>query len=101
MYTVKIPNPSGERPSVVTLVEKRYLEPSTLINLCIRRNWFTCGTNEQYEDLLRFVRGTEDMTTGSLYVVATRILDHSETDQDITSILYDLAEVCITTFEIV
>lgn len=100
MYSVKIPNPDGDRPASVKLTETRYLNPSDLINLCIKRNWYTCGTCAQYDKLLESVRKTADMTTGNLYIVAKDILDHSITEQDLTGIMYDLAEACVTTFEI-
>lgn len=100
MYSVTIPNPDGIRPVTVKLTETRYLNPCDLRSLCIRRDWYTRGTCAQYDNLLEAVRKTADMTTGNLYIIAKDILDHSNTDQDLTDIMYDLAEACVTTFEI-
>lgn len=100
MYSVTIPNPDGARPATVKLTETRYLNPRDLRSLCIRRDWYTRGTCAQYDNLLEAVRKTPDMTTGNLYIIAKDILDHSNTDQDLTGIMYDLAEACVTTFEI-
>lgn len=100
MYIVNIPNPNGARPATVKLKETRYLNPRDVRALCVRRDWYSRGTCEQYDNMLEAVRQTPDMTTGNLYIVAKDILDHSNTDCDLTDTLYDLAEACVITFEI-
>lgn len=88
-------------------IETRTLSAYNLRNLCIKKNWYTSGDNKAYMNL--FDRLTEnyhavEMTTEKLAEIATDIYEHSNesacTDGylEITSIMYDLAKVCDTTF---
>lgn len=88
-------------------IETRTLCAYELRALCIRKNWYTGGTNEEYLGL--FDRLTEnhlaaEMTTEKLAEIAADILEHSNPDScadgylDIPDIMYDLAKACCVTF---
>lgn len=84
-------------------VETRTLTASKLRSLCIKNDWYTCGDNEDYENL--FDRLTDcygcpvHMTTEKLVEIATDIWEHSEiTDYSIETVLFHLAVTCNTFF---
>lgn len=41
----------NERKGEVIMKQYSVATPERLRSLCIRKNWFTCGTNEQYQKL--------------------------------------------------
>ena len=88
-------------------LERRTLHADDLRSLCIRKNWYTNGTNEEYWNLFRRLSEnymSAEMTTEKLVEIATDIYNHSDeadcTDgfMEITDILYDLARTCHTVF---
>ena len=84
--------------------EVRLLSPVALRNLCIRNNWYTCGSNTEYSHLLLDLtyNGRAHMTTDEIEAVARDIIMHSsnidEDEQDVLSIMWSVNEVCNTTF---
>lgn len=87
-----------------TYKEFRSLSGNDLRALCIRNNWYTRGTCEEYErlfSLLHDERGCpENMTTEKLAEVAEDIMEHSDiTDYTITAVMFELARACNTFFE--
>lgn len=88
-------------------IERRTLQADDLRNLCIRKNWYTHGTNREYCNLFQLLTDnfhTAEMTTEKLVEIATDIFNHSSEDDctdgylEITDILYDLARACRTVF---
>lgn len=88
-------------------IEHRTLSACDLRSLCIKKNWYTHGTNEEYYNLFRML--TQDyheveMTTEKLAEIATDIFNHSDEDDctdgylSIPDIMYDLAKACSTVF---
>lgn len=57
--------------------------------MCIRENLFTCGTNDEYDDMFKLVRDLEP-TVDNIYAVAKSINDHSEYNT-VENIMYMLA----------
>ena len=87
--------------------ERRTLSADELRNLCIRKNWYTHGTNEEYCNLFNLLSKdfhSAEMTTEKLVEIAIDIYNHSDeadcTDGylEIPDILYDLARTCHTVF---
>lgn len=88
-------------------IEHRTLHADELRNLCIRKNWYTHGTNQEYYNLFRLLTHdfhSAEMTTEKLVEIATDIYNHSDADDctdgylEISDILYDLARTCHTVF---
>ena len=79
--------------------ETRHLSGSDLRSLCIKENFYTLGTNEEYFNLLETAEKTENITTDDLVELATDIKSHSETDAEITSIMFILAKACVSVFD--
>ena len=83
--------------------ETRTLNAVNLRKLCIERDWYTCGDNEEYQNLFNRLRDENgnpvEMTTEKLAEIATDIKEHSDTDYEISMIMFDLARVCFTYFE--
>lgn len=84
--------------------ETRTIDMCDIRKLCIEKNWFTEGTNEEYDELLNY--GSHDrknITTDDLVEMATLILEHSEkeyiNDYEITDIMWSLANISHTYFE--
>lgn len=85
--------------------ETRTMSASKLRDLCIKRGWYTHGTNEEYSrlfDMLSdFCGCPEHLTTEKLVEIAEDIWDHSHiTDYTIETVLFELARNCFTIFDI-
>ena len=78
--------------------EVRRIEMSAIRKLCIAKDWFTNGDCEEYGNLLGYAK-KENITTDDLVEMAEQIKEHSNTDYEITSIMFELAEICYTFFE--
>lgn len=86
-------------------MKKRYTEvrkifADDLRNLCIRKNWYTKGTCEEYTHLLHVMAAEgKNITTGDIVDIAFDIMEHSETDYDLTSICFEVGRIAVTFFE--
>lgn len=85
-------------------IETRILSIDKLRALCIEKNWYTRGNNEEYAAL--FDRLCDDdgccanMTTEKLVEVAEDIMSHSEiTGYTVTSVMFALAKACTSIFD--
>lgn len=78
--------------------EIRKIDASDIRGLCIKHNWFTRGNKAEYDVLLQYGFGKE-ITTDELVEMAEIILEHSDTDYELTSVMYELNEICYTYFE--
>lgn len=54
----------------------RKLTMQALRQLCIDRDWYDCGDNEEYSNLL-FMTKKEDITSDDIVEIATDIIEHS------------------------
>lgn len=80
--------------------EIRKISADSIRNLCIAKNWYTRGTNEDYRHLLvDLADNKENITTEDIVEIAQNIMDHSSTDQELTSICFDVARIAVTFFE--
>lgn len=57
--------------------EIRTISACTLRSLCIEENWYTSGTNEEYENLLNMTN-KDNITTDDIVEMATDIIEHSD-----------------------
>ena len=82
--------------------EVRLLAPFKLRALCIKQNWYTHGTNAEYDHLLRDLthNGGQHMSTDDIEAVALDIMEHSDIDdeQDVCSIMWLINEASSTVF---
>ena len=86
------------------LKELRLLAPGKLRQLCIAENWYTKGTNQEYEHLLYDLthRGRENMTTEDIQAVAQDIMDHTDPsagDYDLCAIAFNVVGICVSMFQ--
>ena len=79
--------------------ETRVISYENLRNLCIKNDFYTNGDCEEYDNLFRKL-DVETLTTKHIFNIAADIKYHSETDYDIESIMYMLAEISHTYFEL-
>lgn len=80
--------------------EIRKISVNDLRNLCIAKRWYTRGDNEEYNHLLNELAGNkENITTDDIVEIALDIMQHSNTDQDLISICFDVARIAVTFFE--
>lgn len=83
--------------------ETRYLTTTCLRACCVRYDWYTCGTNEEYSRLFDRLYdedgGLVNLTTEKLAEIAADIWEHSEiTEYTITTVMYALAKACTVLF---
>lgn len=79
--------------------ETRNLYRDDLRRLCIKNNWYTRGTNEEYEKMLTFVDACDNVTTADIVKIATDIICHSDTEYPTSSICFEIAKICNSIFE--
>ena len=78
--------------------EVRKIDMAEIRSLCVRKNWFTCGDVYSYDRLLDYSK-CENISTDELVEMAEQIKENSETDYEITDIMFELATICYTYFE--
>ena len=91
--------------------EVRRLGSMELRSLCIKEDWYTGGTNEEYAVLMDMAN-RENITTDDIVEMATDIYEHSESAMDrlkraagydigdcLKHIMFAIAERCTTCFE--
>lgn len=85
-------------------IETRHLFPDKLRALCVKNDWYTLGDNEEYSALMYSLSDEEgfpvDATTEKLVEIAADILEHSDTDYTMDAVLFELARICISYFEV-
>lgn len=80
--------------------EVRKIREDDLRNLCIAKRWYTRGDNAAYNHLLNDLAGDkENITTDDIVEIALDIMEHSNTDRELTSICFDVARIAVTFFE--
>ena len=64
--------------------------------MCIQNEFYTCGTNEQYSKLMKFVE-IHEPTTEAIEWVAKDIIKHSafEDDYPVTSMMFHVVNECV------
>lgn len=92
--------------------EVRRLHSSDLRALCIKEDWYTGGTNEEYANLMEMTK-KDNITTDDIVEIATDIIEHSSTavkkikecagyndmSEIYTHFMFLISEACITFFE--
>lgn len=67
--------------------------------LAIRKNWFTNATEEEYAQYLNYAN-CDNITTDELVEMATLVMEYSNADDyEVTTIMFEIAQVCYTFFE--
>jgi hypothetical protein len=80
--------------------EIRTIDADAVRKLCIAKEWYTLGTNEEYAHLLLdIIPSIENVTSDELVEIAENIKEHSDTEYELTSIMYELARICHSFFE--
>ena len=77
------------------MIEVRRLTEEDLRHACIKNDWYTLGDCEEYKKILIFSDAITNVTTDELKKIARDIKYHSETEYDVSSIMFILAnEYC-------
>lgn len=80
--------------------EVRRISADSLRELCIAKRWYTRGDCGEYENLLYdLADGKENISTDDIVEIAQDIVNHSETNQELTSVCFDLVRISVTFFE--
>lgn len=85
------------------ITETQRLSMSAVRSMCIEYNWYTFGTNEQYDKMLRMVNALSDkqiIAADDLYPIAADILAHSDTDHDVASIMWALGKKIVRIYDV-
>ena len=89
--------------------EIRRLHSTDLRALCIREDWYTGGTNEEYANLMDMTK-KDNITTDDIVEIATDIIEHSDSargkferasggEDFYLHVMFLIAESCNTYFE--
>lgn len=87
---------SKPEPPVVQIHEEDIWDRSSVRDVCIGNDLYTCGTIKEYEKMLSIVDENEP-DTWTIYRVAKDILEHSE-GQTITNIMFLLRNRAVQRF---
>lgn len=80
--------------------ETRTVSADDLRQLCIRQNWYTKGTNEDYGKLLDMAHDTVNVTAYHIADMAEDIKEHSDTEYKVSEICFEIARICYSHFEL-
>lgn len=86
----------------VKFKETRRISANNLRALCVRQDWYTGGTVEEYEHLLLdLADNKENITTADIVEIAYDIINHSSNiaEDEITSVMFAVGEIANTFFE--
>ena len=92
-----------------TIKSNRRWDADDVRQMCIDNDYYTCGNNEAYSEMLQFVR-TAEPTNNNLFRVAYDIVEHSDFDfvfsddesDCIANVMFLLENKCVhTSFEII
>ena len=64
---------------------------------CVENNWYTKGTNKDYEKMLEFV-STKEPTNANMLKLAIDISEHSNFEESIEFVLYCISNHCVKRF---
>lgn len=95
----KIVDEAEKSEGMAAMKETRKLYRDDLRRLCIKNNWYTRGTCEEYEKMLTFADACDNVTTADIVKIATDIICHSDTEHPATSICFEIARTCNSFFE--
>lgn len=56
--------------------EVKRIDTSKLRNICIKNNWYTCGTCAEYSNMFNMCE-VENVTTKTLYQITKNIYEHT------------------------
>ncbi len=87
----------------VKITEIQRLSLSDVRSMCCENSLYTRGTNEQYEKMFDMVSALADkqiITGADLYPIALDILQHSETEQDVASIMWGLGKKIVRIYDV-
>ena len=74
---------------------KRMIEVARLRGMCIKHNYYTRGDNEAYGEMLLKYQFNDDITETELEWLANDIKSHSDTEDEVITIAYNiLTEAC-------
>ena len=76
---------------------ERVWNPIYVKGLCTRKEWYTCGNNHEYQEMLNYV-SKHKPTPKSLYKVAFDIKSHSNIEESVSYIMDDIEMYCVNTF---
>ena len=83
------------------ITEKNITSMSNLMSLCIKENWFCCGTNEDYENFLKKwdKKGHSNITKKDIYEMAKTIWEFSEFPREYTiaDVMFLIKKEAVTT----
>ena len=85
-----------------TFKEFRHLSADSLRALCIVKNWYTGGNNDEYNHLLiDLAEHKENLTTEDIITIAEDIFEHSGRldDYEVESIAWEVNRACNVSFE--
>ena len=82
--------------------EIRVIWMNKVQHACIEHNWFTCGDLEEYriflDSIYKMELETINITTNRLEHIANKIKQHSDTEYDVASIMFVLADYCCKSY---
>lgn len=74
--------------------EFRKIRGVKLRSLCIEKNWYTRGTNEEYGHLLCTLAGKDNLTTDDIVSIVKDIMLHSELDgETFETVAYEVLRI--------
>lgn len=82
---------------MIMIKEKRMWDYLEVMEMCVAEKLYTCGNDQEYTKMLRFVSHAEP-TNENMVWVADDILKHSDTERNIEEMMFLLNKRCVNTF---
>lgn len=63
----------------MTIKEIKKIDADKLRNMCIRNNWYTCGTTSDYNNMFKMCQ-RDNITVNQIYKITKDIYEHTNVD---------------------
>lgn len=64
----------------MTIKEIKRMDDDKLRSMCVKSNWYTAGTNEDYINMFKMCK-KDNITTNQLFKIAKDIYEHTDVDR--------------------
>lgn len=86
--------------TTIIIEESKRLTATDVRYLCIEKEWYDLGTNDDYSSMLQYVKDNgENVTGNAIYNIAKDIVWHTNDDLDVNDVMFELGKLVSVHYE--